>query len=159
LDVCRGYASSDSRFRILTQSRRGLSAARNLGLDAASGEWTYLADADDRLSPVFLEHSLNFADRNNLQAVFWNAGVIDEGAGSTETNSERNWLAMASADCGFCSGEEAFCSMLEASGVFRSAVWFYAIRRDCLKARFIDSLIYAEDHPESAAAGANWMPE
>ena len=40
---------------ILTEERGSLAHARNLGMDAATGEWIAFADADDRLEPNHLQ--------------------------------------------------------------------------------------------------------
>jgi glycosyltransferase involved in cell wall biosynthesis len=42
---------SDSRIRLLSNARTGVSAARNLGAQMATGTWLMFLDADDRLRP------------------------------------------------------------------------------------------------------------
>lgn len=54
-DICRRYAAADSRIRFFDMPNRGVSAARNLGLDEARGEWLAFADADDTVTPEWLE--------------------------------------------------------------------------------------------------------
>lgn len=49
LNVLRAYASKDSRIRVISQAQGGVSAARNVGLDRASGEFVAFVDADDYL--------------------------------------------------------------------------------------------------------------
>ena len=41
------YAKGDSRIKLVRQENRGLSAARNAGLDLAQGEWIAFIDSDE----------------------------------------------------------------------------------------------------------------
>ena len=52
LDKC---AKRDKRFKIVHQANAGVSAARNVGLGLANGEWTTSLDADDIIAPHYLE--------------------------------------------------------------------------------------------------------
>lgn len=45
--ICDMYQRKDSRFKVIHQPNAGVSAARNKGLDIATGKWIYFADADD----------------------------------------------------------------------------------------------------------------
>ncbi len=49
--ILQEYAAKDSRIRVLSQPNGGVSAARNAGLDAATGEWVTGVDPDDYLLP------------------------------------------------------------------------------------------------------------
>ena len=53
--VCAEYATWDPRFRYLRQENAGVCAARNAGLDAASGTYVCFIDPDDWLSERYLE--------------------------------------------------------------------------------------------------------
>lgn len=55
LEVCRSWAKKDSRVRVLPCEHRGVSAARNAGLDALRGEYLMFVDADDWLDHQCLE--------------------------------------------------------------------------------------------------------
>ena len=56
--ICDEYAAKDKRFRVIHQKNAGVSAARNVGLDAAYGEWICFCDSDDWEEPAFFEKSL-----------------------------------------------------------------------------------------------------
>ncbi|WP_139856282.1 glycosyltransferase family 2 protein [Aequorivita sinensis] len=48
-NICKKFETLDSRVKFFTQTNQGVSAARNLGLNKATGEWVYFIDADDFL--------------------------------------------------------------------------------------------------------------
>ena len=53
--ICDEYAEKDARFRVLHQKNHGVSAARNAGLDAATGEFLAWVDSDDFIETHALE--------------------------------------------------------------------------------------------------------
>ena len=51
-DIARDYACKDKRFTVIWNTHaKGVSGARNTGLDVARGEWVTFLDADDELMP------------------------------------------------------------------------------------------------------------
>lgn len=50
-EICRSYASEDSRIRLVRQANKGVSAARNLGVKLAKGEIIGFVDGDDLIEP------------------------------------------------------------------------------------------------------------
>lgn len=54
-DIARTIAEKDSRFRIVSQENKGLSEARNAGIEVAQGDWITFVDSDDMLAPNFLQ--------------------------------------------------------------------------------------------------------
>lgn len=53
--ACDQYARRNSRFRVIHQKNRGVSAARNAGTDIAVGKWIIYVDPDDWLEEKTLE--------------------------------------------------------------------------------------------------------
>ena len=53
------YAASDPRIKLIHQANKGLSGARNTGLEHATGEFVSFIDSDDSISPMFIESLVN----------------------------------------------------------------------------------------------------
>ena len=53
--ICDACAEKDARVKVIHQEIKGLSGARNAGIDAASGEYLAFVDSDDYVSPHFIE--------------------------------------------------------------------------------------------------------
>ena len=59
LGILEGYALSDSRFKIISQENKGLSGARNTGIQHVRGEYVLFVDSDDWLEENALEELYN----------------------------------------------------------------------------------------------------
>ncbi len=62
--ICDRYSATDPRFRTIHKDNRGVSSARNAGLNLAKGEYLMFVDSDDALLPEALERMME--------------GVVDE---------------------------------------------------------------------------------
>ena len=53
--ICDEYKSKDQRVRVFHQHNKGVSSARNVGIENAKGKWITFCDADDYVFPNWLE--------------------------------------------------------------------------------------------------------
>ncbi len=62
--LCDEYVSLDDRVRVIHQKNSGASAARNRGIENASGDWIMFVDSDDWLELDALEQACTKIDDN-----------------------------------------------------------------------------------------------
>lgn len=55
VEIMRAFAEKDSRISVFSQENRGVSAARNLGISKAKGEFITFTDADDWTEPEHIK--------------------------------------------------------------------------------------------------------
>lgn len=73
LEICRKYETLDSRVRIIDQENKGISEARNAGIDQAIGKYITFIDNDDMINPNMYEIMLKYMVEDELDLVMCNA--------------------------------------------------------------------------------------
>lgn len=68
-EICDALAAEDFRIRVIHQKNSGVSAARNAGLEAASGEYVTFVDSDDYLEGCMYEKMMEKACTNDCDVV------------------------------------------------------------------------------------------
>lgn len=63
--MCDALALQDSRIRVIHKKNGGLSDARNVGIDAATGEYIAFLDSDDWFDPTMLQTLYRLCEENN----------------------------------------------------------------------------------------------
>lgn len=64
--IAECFSKEDHRFKLYRQTNAGVSAARNLGLSKANGEYVCFIDADDVIAFDFLENLINLSVNGEL---------------------------------------------------------------------------------------------
>ncbi len=72
--MCDEWAKRDGRICVIHQKNKGLSAARNVGIEASRGEYLVFMDSDDYVEPTYVEKLYREAVRKQADMVI--CGVI-----------------------------------------------------------------------------------
>lgn len=67
--ICSQYEKKDKRIRLINQENKGLSAARNVGLDIMTGEYVAFLDSDDTYHKNFIETMVSLMYHSNADVV------------------------------------------------------------------------------------------
>ena len=68
-EMCDEYARRDGRIRVIHQANRGLSGARNAGLNAMTGDAVVFLDPDDALRPDYVQKMAEAMVREGAELV------------------------------------------------------------------------------------------
>ena len=69
LAICHKYADLDERITVFHQANKGVSAARNLGLENMHGKYVVFVDADDWLTPYSIYTMVKEGDLTKAQLI------------------------------------------------------------------------------------------
>lgn len=81
--ILEEYAQKDSRIKIITQKNRFAGAARNKGMEYASGKYLSFLDADDYYAPDMIEKMVQKAEENSADIVICRYEQFYEKEGET----------------------------------------------------------------------------
>lgn len=91
MEILKEYEKKDSRIRILSHPEKtdGAAEARNMGMDAARGEYLSFLDADDFFEPDMLEKAYGRAKEAGAEVVVFDAFVYHE---NTKFAASEGWV-------------------------------------------------------------------
>lgn len=67
--ICDEFAAKDSRIKVIHKENGGVSAARNTGLDMATGQWVMFVDSDDLVDRHYAEFLLKAAEQSGADLI------------------------------------------------------------------------------------------
>lgn len=70
LSICNEYAAKYDNIRVYIADKTGLSHARNIGIDHASGEYIAFVDSDDYIGPYMYEKLINCILKHDADIAF-----------------------------------------------------------------------------------------
>lgn len=85
--ILQEYAESDCRIKVITQENKGAAAARNAGIEAASGEYLFFIDADDFYEPDTIEKAYNAAKEHESDIVVFRSNFFNQKKNRYEENT------------------------------------------------------------------------
>ena len=117
--ICDKWAAADSRIRVTHQKNGGISAARNAGLDMATGEAVYWVDSDDYIDKDLCRKAMEAMVSQNADMVVF---------GSYRFGMDKNFEAKGKVYEGYLPRERVLQEMLR--GKLSDCVWSRICRRD-----------------------------
>lgn len=136
LDILSEYCSVHKQIKLITQENRGLSGARNSGLEVARGEYVWFIDSDDFVDYSEATDLLNLITRDYDIIAF----------GRTERFNNRTLRVPRFKAATFKTGNDYFEDAVN-GGYYRTNVWDKIYRRSLIEEnhiRFIEGLLYED---------------
>lgn len=78
LGTCERLSRADGRIRVFHQENKGVSAARNHGLDHAGGSYVFFLDSDDAIHPLLFEAMIRQIEEHQVEMVFCNVARVND---------------------------------------------------------------------------------
>ena len=113
-EILKKFAEKDKRVIIITQNNKGVSIARNKGIQQAKGKYIYFLDSDDYIEEDALEICSQALEKKALDAVYFDTIAFGEEDFSIEFIEEKNRYYARNHDYpAIYTGEELLCKLIE----------------------------------------------
>lgn len=132
--LCEEWKRRDGRVRVIHQKHQGLSAARNTGIGAASGEYIAFVDGDDYIHPQMLGRMAGAIGTGELCV----CGYCEVAEGTEERKPSAQY-------CGTYGGDEAIECLLWRDEVFWCSSWNKLYKRELFSGLSYPAGKYHED--------------
>lgn len=138
--ICDEFASRDARFNVIHIKNAGVSAARNLGMEKARGDYLLFVDADDGICPEFLSKLALYLKSNNSDIIFFNFTFTNTNGASSNVDFSVSQHNAKLPDCFTLAKSiiEHTDSQLGFPHIMFGSPWGKAFRRQFLKKGFYE---------------------
>ena len=135
-EICFRLEKENPCVKVIVSEIKGVSRARNLGLDAAAGDYITFIDADDYVSPYYFETLLSCLEKHNADFVMCNF-IMGKAENYDFPDLKTNCTRITADD---------FLTHLYCKNEFLySSVAMKIINRKLADVRFDEDISYAED--------------
>ena len=70
-EICEKWKKKDGRIKVIHKENGGLSDARKVGINEATGKYIMIVDGDDWIDPMTVEECIEIAERKNVDCVLY----------------------------------------------------------------------------------------
>jgi len=134
--ICDKFREKDSRVRVIHQENRGVSAARNAGLDVAAGDWIGFVDSDDWIELEMFEKLLSAAVES---------GKLVSVCGFVKYHLN-GWVEKrVFGEIPTVLGKEQALEYMLSNAYYEGYIWNKLFKRDLLNVRFSETIHACED--------------
>ena len=140
LEICEALCRKDARIRLVKQDHRGVSAARNRGIEAAKGKYLFFLDSDDMIHPQLLEalYKLQKEKHTVITDGGMHYGTNDACLGAVTWETDMNFMPRSF----YLDNKKALKNI---SKVVNGIGGKMILRRAIKSVRFMEKLSYGED--------------
>lgn len=138
--ICDAYAEKDDRVVVIHQENKGLSAARNMGLDRMTGDLVAFLDPDDAYDPSFIEETVAAMMRTDADLIVCRF-TVHRTTGTL--HDHRSMRVFPSIEAGLLDRESALRALVD--GRINFGTWNKLYKRDLWNGiRFPDGHVYED---------------
>lgn len=136
-NICKEYEKKDNRIRIYKTYKEGVSAARNIGLDFAQGEYITFCDSDDYYEKEYIYEMLNCIEAEDVDIVTCEYRYIYDNSKIMQPYKERYRGVIT---------KEEFCEKIYLNNQIGGFIWNKIFKADIIRnIRFREELKICED--------------
>lgn len=135
--ICDDYLFIEDRIKVIHQENRGVSSARNSGLEISTGEYVCFVDSDDWIEPTFLERGMSVIAKEKCDIFL--SGLIYDSNRSSISVGISNKIVKPSSDL----NEQDYVELLRNNYIASSCGNIYSKR--FLNGKFDSSVHFGED--------------